>query len=182
MSEAVHCEAIARCTGRHVCANPPLAALAPSFPLARASALAWAPPSDMAEGGHGFAAHVPPAASSQHAARTGFPGFPSSRWAGARRQDEFSGILVFPACWLSLASAILPDFGHGWADLRRFSPSSVGSGRAPGPFPGARGPCPQPALFLVEGRRCLAHLQKLAGAGRISRRRDPESLIIPAAA
>jgi len=33
-------------------------------------------------------------------------------------------------------------------------PFSSGSGRAPGPFPGARGPCPQPALFVVEGRRC----------------------------
>ena len=52
-------------------------------------------------------------------------------------------------------------------------PSSSGSGRAPGPFPGARGPCPQPALFVVEGRRCPATITKLAGAGRISRRRSP---------
>ena len=55
-------------------------------------------------------------------------------------------------------------------------PIPVGSGRAPGPFPGARGPCPQPALFVVEGRRCPVTITKLAGAARISRRRDPESL------
>ena len=58
-------------------------------------------------------------------------------------------------------------------DPRTFFPVPVGSGRAPGPFPGARGPCPQPALFVVEDRRCPDTYMQLAGAERISRRRSP---------
>ena len=99
---------------------------------------------------------MPPAASSQHTGKTGFPGFWSSRRAGARRQDGFSGILVFPACRLSLARtilavfgagevinflarAILPDFGTGQADLchqgRELGPSGHEAAGAPDAVP-----------------------------------------------
>jgi len=88
----------------------------------------------------------------RHAGRTGFPGFWSSRRAGARRQDGIPGILVFPACWHSLARtilavfgagevinflarAILPDFGTGQADLcrrgRELGPSGHEAAGAP---------------------------------------------------
>jgi len=69
--------------------------------------------------------------------------------SGCQRGNVFCVFARFP-CRVDVKSPLCAF----WLSTRQTFPVPVGSGRAPGPFPGARGPCPQPALFVVEGRRC----------------------------